>query len=70
MAPQRLVKKSFDATAAKRPDLAVMDNALPACEENADVYRGRAEQARLAAKEPWIRATDKYSRNSPLHTWN
>jgi hypothetical protein len=27
-----------------------MDNALPASEENAEVYRGRAEQARLAAK--------------------
>jgi hypothetical protein len=28
-----------------------MDNALPATEEDAEVYRGRAEQARLAAKE-------------------
>jgi hypothetical protein len=27
-----------------------MDNALPTIDENAEVFRGRAEQARLAAK--------------------
>jgi hypothetical protein len=27
-----------------------MDNSTPLTEENAEVYRGRAEQARLAAK--------------------